>query len=154
MVNSPAKSAQERKAEVINHAHSIGIDNDYISILVDEFYGRARKDEVLGPIFNQAIGDNWEKHMSKIKLFWQSVALNAGTYSGKPVVEHAKHKSIQPEHFTIWLSLFEETLSDTAPTEDAKDYFLERAQKIAMSLQWAIFGPPPLKKKSSSSSQD
>ena len=119
----------------------------YISVLVDEFYVRARKDEVLGPIFDQAIGDNWDQHMSKIKLFWQSVALNAGTYSGKPVVEHAKHKSIEPGHFTIWLNLFDETLKDTAPTEAARIYFLERAQRIATSLQWAIFGPPPLVKK-------
>lgn len=33
-------------------------DIDDIKFLVDTFYSRVRKDEVLGSIFNNAIGDN------------------------------------------------------------------------------------------------
>ena len=77
-----------------------------------------------------------------MKAFWASVALNAGIYSGKPVPAHLKHPEIQPHHFETWLALFERTLIDTAPTPGAVPYFMERAERIAQSLQLVMYGIP------------
>ena len=143
-----AKPAPERRANIIRQAEAIGINHDFISLLVDEFYSRIRLHPVLGPIFENAIEDRWDQHLAKLKLFWQSVALNAGVYSGNPVAEHAKLSTIEPQHFSLWLALFDETLKDTAPNEEARDYFMERANRIATSLQWSVFGPPLPEKKS------
>lgn len=138
------RSAQERREAIRAHAAALGIDEAYIDTLVETFYGRVRADAELGPVFNNAIGDNWPEHLGRMKDFWSSVALNSGRYSGKPVPAHKKHSSIEDRHFAIWLGLFDQTLADTAPSPGARDYFLERANRIAQSLQLALFGMPGL----------
>ena len=137
-------TAADKRAEVQRRAAALGIDEAYISILVDRFYERVRADEALGPVFDKAIGDNWGPHLTRMKDFWASVALNAGRYSGKPVPAHLKLSDVQRAHFTIWLSLFRETLDETAPTPGAVAYFMEPAERIAQSLQLAMFGLPEL----------
>jgi hemoglobin len=136
--------AQLHREHVQREALKIGIDEDYISVLVDTFYDRIRSQEVLGPIFADAIGSNWEPHLEKMKDFWSSVAMNTGHYSGKPVPAHQKLTQVQQQHFAIWLDLFRQTLADTAPTPQAADYFMERAERIARSLQMAMFDRPGL----------
>ena len=139
----------ERRAEARAKAAAIGVDEAYVSVLVDVFYERIREDCILGPIFNEAIRDNWDAHLKKMKDFWASVALNAGRYSGDPIRSHKKLAEVQPWHFDVWLELFEETLQDTAPTPEAADYFMEHAGQIGRGLQIAMFGangsgrPPP-----------
>ena len=140
-------SAQTRRAEIQAHAKSMGVDEVYISLLVDSFYDKIRAHPALGPVFNDAIQDNWPEHLAKMKDFWASIALNAGRYSGKPVPAHQKHDSIRQAHFSVWLGLFQQTLDETAPTPAAAGYFMERAERIAQSLQLAIFGAPELNAK-------
>lgn len=138
------RSASERRQEIQAAAAAMGINDAYISTLVDTFYARIREHAVIGPIFEDAIGDNWDPHLAKMKDFWASVALSAGRYSGKPVPAHQKHKQIQPWHFNIWLSLFRQTIEETVPSPEAAQYFMERAERIAESLQLAMFGVPGL----------
>ena len=140
------RSALERRREIQATAAALGITEEYISILVETFYQRIRAHALLGPIFEDEIKNNWDRHLATMKSFWASVALNAGRYSGKPVPAHAKLSTVQPWHFNIWLALFEQTLKDTAPTPGAVLYFLERAERIANSLQLAMFGVPGINK--------
>lgn len=137
------RSAEERHQDILDQAAALGIDEAYISTLVETFYTRVRGHAVLGPVFETAIQD-WPPHLATMKKFWASVALAAGTYSGKPVPAHAKHRHIQQWHFNLWLALFEQTLRDTAPTPGAVPYFMDRAERIAQSLQFAMFGLPGL----------
>lgn len=124
-----------------DNAESLGITPDYISRLVDAFYDRVQADEIIGPIFNDAIGDRWDVHLPRMKAFWASVTLNAGLYSGKPVEAHRQHSGvITPEHFGRWLDMFRQTLEDTAPSPACVDYFMVRADRIANSLQLSLFG--------------
>ncbi len=138
------RSAEERRKEIQSNAALMGIDELYISELVETFYQRVRADPDLGPIFDHVIGDNWDPHLARMKNFWASVALNAGLYSGKPVPKHQQLSNVTPKHFETWLSLFHQTLKDTAPTPGAVLYFMERAERIANSLQLAMFGLPSL----------
>lgn len=129
------------RAEIIEKATAMGITPAYISTLVDRFYDHIRVHDILGPVFNRAIGENWDVHLTRMKAFWASVALNAGLYSGKPVPAHRQHSDmIQSEHFDIWLGLFRQTLEDTAPTPECVEYFMIRAERIANSLKLAMFG--------------
>lgn len=132
--------AKERRAKIRAHAAAMGIDEAYISRLVDAFYTQIRQHDVLGPIFNMAIGDNWDHHLPRMKHFWASVALNSGTYSGRPVPVHQKLTQVRAEHFAIWLALFRQTLIQTGASREATDYFMVRAERIAESLQLAMFG--------------
>ena len=142
------RSAEERRAEVQAYANELGINEAYISKLVDEFYVRIREHPLIGPLFNDAIGDEWDSHLARMKDFWASVALNAGRYTGKPVPKHQRLIAAQPWHFEIWLALFHQTLEETAPSPVVVDYFMERAQRIAESLKLAMFGVPGLPKTS------
>jgi hemoglobin len=149
MSDTRIRSADERRAEIQAHAARLGIDDELISTLVDTFYAHIRQDPALGPIFDEAIGDRWDRHLPVMKDFWASVALNAGRYSGKPVPAHTKLKGVEPEHFDIWLGLFEQTLKDVTQGPEAVSYFMERATRIASSLKLAMFGMsglPPLAK--------
>ena len=131
--------ANEKRQLVRDNAAGMGIDDKYISCLVDTFYERIQNDETLGPIFNTRIGENWVDHLSTMKDFWASIAFNAGRYSGRPLPTHMRMKEVNKTHFDVWLKLFEETLVDTAPTSEAVDYLLVRAKRIAQSFQLAMF---------------
>lgn len=144
MSQNRLRSADERREEIRTNAAALGIDEEYISVLVDSFYERIRAHELLAPIFDGAIGEDWPAHLAKMKQFWASVALNAGTYSGRPVPAHVRLQGVRPWHFNIWLALFEQTLKDTAPSAGAIDYSMERATRIAKSLELAMFGVPGL----------
>lgn len=137
------RSAEERRTEIQANAAAMGIDEAFISALVDSFYTRIRRDERLGPIFDDAIHD-WDAHMPVMKAFWSSVVLSTGQYSGKPVPTHMKLEGIEKADFQIWLGLFYKTLEDIAPSEEAIPYFMQRAERIAASLQLAMFGLPSL----------
>ena len=134
--------AQLHRQHVQDEAFRLGIDDEYISILVDSFYGRIRNHQVLGPIFAETIGSNWQPHLGKMKDFWSSVAMSTGRYNGQPVPAHQKLTQVQQHHFGIWLDLFRQTLVETAPTPQAVEYFMERAERIARSLQMAMFDRP------------
>ena len=133
-----------RRHKIREEAALLGIDEAYIDVLVETFYGRIQEHAELGPVFERAIGDRWSRHLQQMKLFWASVTLNSGVYSGKPILAHLKHKTIKVEHFDSWLSLFEKTLQDTGASQEAVDYFMVRANRIAKSLKLAMFGHPDM----------
>ena len=114
------------------------LDDDGLKILVDRFYDRVRADPELGPIFNDAIHD-WPEHLDKLTAFWSSVMLTSGRYKGQPVPAHVKHKSrITPALFDRWLALWARTTNELmAP--DAAAALQDRANRIAQSLQLAMF---------------
>lgn len=61
-----------------------------IAALVARFYGKARQDPLIGPLFNRAVAD-WDEHLAKLSDFWSSVMLTTGRYRGNPIAAHLKH---------------------------------------------------------------
>ena len=131
--------AEKKRAQIREAAGIMGIDEAYLSIMVEKFYTRIRADERLGPIFEAEIGDDWRQHLDRMKRFWASIALNAGNYSGKPVAVHQRIGGVVREDFDRWLILFHATLEDTAPTPEAINYLMFRAERNARSLRLAMF---------------
>ncbi|HEX7800747.1 MAG TPA: group III truncated hemoglobin [Asticcacaulis sp.] len=136
-----SEHALEARRKIREDAAAIGVDEAFISRLVDEFYRRVRLHPHLGPVFDGAVED-WPEHLAKLKLFWQSVALNAGVYTGRPMQAHMRVPSIEPAHFGEWLHLFEQTLRDLAEDERAVEYFMMRANRIGESLKLGLFYRP------------
>jgi hemoglobin len=118
-------------------AAETGIDDSLIEILVRRFYEKVRADELLGPVFETRIHD-WEPHLKRMCAFWSSVALMTGRYHGTPMAKHLP-LPIDAEHFDRWLSLFEETAKETCAAK-AANHFIERARRIAESLEIGIAG--------------
>jgi hemoglobin len=112
-----------------------GIDEPMIERLVRTFYGRARLDPLIGPIFENKVHD-WEGHLGRMCAFWSSVSLMSGRYHGQPMVAHLP-LPIDAPHFGRWLEIFAETARDVCPTSAAA-HFMEPAYRIAESLELGI----------------
>ncbi|WP_422801947.1 group III truncated hemoglobin [Sphingobacterium sp. Mn56C] len=104
-----------------------------IKMLVNTFYDRIRKQEILGPIFDRHIEGRWPEHLEKMYRFWQTLLLGDNTYDGRPFPPHAK-LPIGEEHFTIWLALFNTTVDDLF-AGDRADEAKWRGQKMAAIFQ-------------------
>jgi len=129
--------AEQKRAEKRNAAEQIGVDAAYIDHFVEAFYGKIRGDTLLGPIFNERIGD-WPAHLARMKAFWRSVLHNSGEFAGNPMLKHMVIPGIELRHFSHWLDLFYETLREAEPTSDATALVGGRARMIADSLLTGI----------------
>lgn len=129
--------ASRRQALIEQIRVETGIDEPMIARLVDGFYGKVRADPLLGPVFDARISD-WEPHLRQMRLFWSSVALMSGVYHGRPMPKHLP-LPVDAAHFDRWLELFEQTAREVCPPA-AADHFIERARRIAESLELGIAG--------------
>ena len=84
-------------------------DLDDIKKMIDTFYAQVQKDDVIGSIFNEKIGNRWEEHLEKMYRFWQTILLEVHTYSGSPFPPH-KHLPVNQAHFERWMLLFTTTI--------------------------------------------
>ena len=115
---------------------------DEIALLVRTFYGKIRRDAVLGPFFNAIITD-WEAHFELLTDFWESQLFLKRTYLGNPVAVHQQvdaqsGHSVNPEHFGLWLNLWLETLDEGFEGETAW-IAKNRAQKMSTMLYLKIY---------------
>jgi hemoglobin len=113
------------------------IDEAMIERLVHRFYSDIRRDAVLGPIFDRAIGDRWDAHLAKLCDFWSSVLLRTGRFQGSPLRTHVRLPDLEPAHFERWLTLFREAARATFPPE-AAEYVITKAEMIGASLQMGL----------------
>jgi hemoglobin len=110
-----------------------------IATLVHTFYDEVRADPELAPIFNGAIGDQWEPHLARMVDFWCTVMLGQRSFQGNVFGTHMQLSGVEPQHFRRWLDLFMATVQRLfAP--DVAEEFLIVARRIASSLQYGYFG--------------
>ncbi|HLH04562.1 MAG TPA: group III truncated hemoglobin [Bryobacteraceae bacterium] len=113
------------------------VNEDSIAEMVDTFYGAIRQDRVLGPIFDEAIGNEWTPHLAKMKRFWSSVLLASRTYKGNPMIAHLKLPRLTGTHFERWLALWRKTANSLCEKQTA-EIFISRAEMIGARLLGAI----------------
>ena len=130
-------AAERREQIVADITARTGITEDMIERLVRGFYARVRADEMLAPIFDARIKE-WEPHLQQMCAFWSSVALMSGRYHGAPMPKHLP-LPVDAAHFDRWLELFEATAAEVCPVE-AAEHFVERAHRIAASLELGVAG--------------
>ena len=133
----PRSGTQSRNLIVEDIVARTGIHEAMIDRLVRTFYARARLDPLIGPVFESKVR-NWESHFGRMCAFWSSVALMTGRYHGTPMVKHLP-LPVDAGHFDRWLELFEQTAREICPPE-AEVHFVERARRIAASLELGIAG--------------
>ncbi len=110
--------------------------------MVETFYDKVRRDPVLAPVFEAAIGPDWGLHLRHMSDFWSGVLRMTGRYKGKPLQVHRALPDLRPAHFDRWLALFRLTATETlAPAAAA--LFVQRAERIAATLRQGIFGRGP-----------
>lgn len=111
------------------------VTEEEIAVLVDNFYAKVRRDDLIGPIFN-AIIDDWPFHLAKLKNFWSTVMIHTGRYKGDPMMVHMQ-LPLDPIHFHRWLTLFAETANEVMLPEHANSIIL-KSQRIGQNFMAGI----------------
>lgn len=107
---------------------------DEVKLLVDTFYGRVRLDDLLGPIFNTIIGDNWEHHLPRMYAFWGMSLFGEGGYTGNAVQKHVvidRQMPLEEQHFNRWIALWHQTVDELFEGKKAE----EAKKKAGLMLQ-------------------
>ncbi len=76
--------------------------------MVDAFYEQIRQDALLGPVFDEKVGD-WGRHLPTMYAFWNRLLLGKEGYDGNPWLKHAQIP-LEKAHFNRWLELFTQTV--------------------------------------------
>ena len=83
--------------------------------LLERFYAKAMKDDVIGYFFTEVVPLHLDTHIPKIADFWEAIVFNTQAYS-KNVMEVHQHISdksaIHKEHLDHWVALFTETVEE------------------------------------------
>lgn len=106
---------------------------DDISDLVNSFYEKVRRDDLLAPVFKATIKGDWDQHLQRMCDFWSTLLLYSQKYRGDPMTKHMA-LNIGREHFSRWLQLFTRTVDDLFKGENAKEA-KKRAGYIAKLMQ-------------------
>lgn len=120
--------------------------SDDIKLLVDSFYDKVRKDNVIGHIFNTIIGNDWSVHLPIMYQFWGSGLLHTPGYSGNPVKKHIeldKKIPLEKVHYNQWLVLWNETIDSLfsgTVAEEAKKRAGLMMDLIDMKISWSRTG--------------
>ncbi len=128
------------------------ITAEQITAQMRAFYVEIRRHEILGSIFTDRIGTDaatWRTHEDKIASFWRNAILHERSYDGRPQQVHMATPSVMPEHFPIWLDLFEQVARQTLP-DTAATPWVALARRIGDGMQAGVAmcrqptGAPPI----------
>ncbi len=111
-----------------------------IILLVNTFYEKVKKDQVIGYIFNDVAKINWEKHLPVMYDFWENVIFFTGAYTGNPMAAHKQVHQKSPlnaAHFQEWIKLFTQTVGELFEGPKA-ELTKQRAISIATVMQIKI----------------
>ncbi|MCF7561835.1 group III truncated hemoglobin [Sabulilitoribacter multivorans] len=113
-----------------------------VFLLVSTFYKKVRKDDVLGPFFNDVIKD-WDEHLERLTIFWESSLFLKTRYTGNPLDVHVKvdkenNHTITELHFGLWLNLWFQTIDELFEGDYAENA-KRRARKMGTFLYLKIF---------------
>jgi len=100
-----------------------------IEMLINAFYDKVVKDELIGAFFGHV---NFEKHLPKMYHFWSFVLLDEAGYTTDVTKVHVNMR-IKAEHFDQWVSIFNATVDEMFEGEKA-----EMAKQRAFLIRWTI----------------
>lgn len=87
-------------------------DRGTVERMVKSFYAMIVKDDLVGPYFLKALGDDlsndkWYEHYQTLNKFWLMLVEGEPGYTGDPFHPHAFLGELEPETFKRWLELFD-----------------------------------------------
>jgi hemoglobin len=94
-----------------------------IKRLVNAFYERVQRDDLLGFIFNDVARVDWASHLPKMYEFWETVLFRSGGYTGNPLAAHMRLGAVTSmglPQFERWIALFKTTVDDLFAGPHAK----------------------------------
>ncbi len=111
-----------------------------IEILVNRFYERVRKDDIIGYLFNDVAQTDWNVHLPKMYDFWEVILFGKGNFKGNPMFVHKELHGKSPlnsEHFAHWFDLFQNTVDDLYQGKNAEEIKYS-ASNIAQTMMYKV----------------
>lgn len=112
-----------------------------IENMVNSFYQKVKKDDLIAFFFDEVAQLNWETHMPKMYDFWEMIVFGKGDFRGNPMRTHIdlnQKESLEKKHFDRWLVLFNATVDELFEGEKAH-LVKTRALSIATVIQMKTF---------------
>ena len=111
------------------------ITKQNIEKMVNLFYIKILKDDIVGPFFIAKLGDDlkseyWKPHLELLTNFWASMTLGDGSYTGNPFMPHTQLGELTREVFEQWLELFFKTINEVYEPQTGHE-FKDRSMGIA-----------------------
>ncbi len=136
----PKNESPDRKCGQLKQAvEIIGIDQAYLTRMLEFFVARLRADKRLCRVFEGKSTKDRRAQVTRMRAFLLDVALHDGGSTGRLIEVHRNLPGLRREDFDRWLELFRATLEETAPTPEAANYLVTRAERIAQGLTAALF---------------
>ena len=110
-----------------------------IEILVNAFYDKV-KASAIGFCFNALSQANWEKHLPKMYIFWESVLFATVKFDGNPMGAHYpinEMAAMEKHHFETWLRLWKKAIDENFSGEIA-DSAKTKAENIANLMAYKM----------------
>lgn len=122
-----------------------------IERLVRSFYARVAQDDLLGPVFLDQAGVDWDEHIPKLTAFWCKLELGLAGFTGAPTQRHSELARAIPfraEQFGRWVALFHDTIDAgwAGPHSDsikARSVLIAERQSAIVDGAEAWRGPVP-----------
>ncbi|MEP3687520.1 group III truncated hemoglobin [Sulfitobacter dubius] len=114
----------------------IAVTEAQIDRVVAKFYSAVRREPTLAPIFAAHVTE-WPAHEEKIVCFWRNALLLQRSYEGNPMHVHQAAGNVHPEHFPIWLELFDQVLAQELPADHAQSWSA-LAHRVGRGLSYGL----------------
>ena len=111
-----------------------------IEELVNKFYDKVIKDDIIGFFFTDIAQIDLQKHLPKMYNFWESILLGNSVYEGNPMRVHFPFNQVvalEQHHFERWLELWQDTLEQNFEGENV-DTAILRAHNIARIMSYKM----------------
>jgi hemoglobin len=116
-----------------------GVTREQIRAVMNAFYSRVRRDEILGPVFDKVVAEaDWPAHLEKVARFWDLAFRLDHNYAAHGFMSaHMKHMHIREEQTRRWLQLFDESLGETCSEREAAA-FRAIAQAMTENIRFGL----------------
>lgn len=111
-----------------------------IELLVNTFYDKIKKDEVIGFFFNDIAKVNWDEHLPKMYQFWETLLFGQVSYKGNPMAAHFpinEIKAMEKHHFEHWLKVWTATVEELF-TGTKAEMAIYKAQNISQLMAYKM----------------
>ena len=119
------------------HTPEPGIDRARLRTLVHAFYADLRQDEDIGPLFERAIGGDWQTHLDRMVEFWATLVLGSRSFTGDVFGRHMGIDGLTPPMFERWQALWKkhtEALFDPARAAELQGIAAGIARNLVRGL--------------------
>jgi len=115
-------------------------DEKDVKLFLDAFYEKVKSDETIAFIFTEVANLDWDDHMPKIYMFWESILLGKPGFNGDVMGAHIrlnKKVKLTTQHFDRWIKLFNETVNEMYEGSVANEA-LNRANIIRRTIEYNV----------------